>query len=64
MLELILETARADPRVRVVILNGSRANPNAPPDPFQDFDVVYAVKDVPSFRHDRDWLKRFGELMI
>lgn len=64
MLELILEIARTDPRVRAVILNGSRANPDAPPDPFRDFDIVYAVTDVPSFRHDGEWLKRFGELMI
>lgn len=31
MLDLILDTARQDERIRAVILNGSRANPNAPP---------------------------------
>ena len=64
MLDLILNTARQDERIRAVILNGSRANPNAPRDPFQDFDVVYVVTDVEPFRHNLQWIDRFGELMI
>lgn len=64
MLELIIGTARADERIRAVILNGSRANPNAPRDPFQDFDIVYLVTDVTPFREDRQWIKRLGEIMI
>jgi aminoglycoside 6-adenylyltransferase len=64
MLDLILDTARCDERIRAVILNGSRANPNAPRDPFQDYDVVYLVTDVDSFRTDPGWIKRFGKLLI
>ena len=64
MLDLILETARQDERIRAVIMNGSRANPNAPRDCFQDFDIVYIVTDVAPFRHNLEWIKRFGELMI
>lgn len=64
MMELILETARADERVRAVILNGSRANPEAPRDIFQDFDVVYVVTDVAPFRDDPAWTERLGEMMI
>jgi aminoglycoside 6-adenylyltransferase len=64
MLELIIGTARRDERIRAVILNGSRANPNAPRDIFQDFDIVYIVTDVAAFRKDTGWIKRFGELMI
>lgn len=64
MLELILETARQDERVRAVMLNGSRANPNSPRDCFQDFDVIYFVTDVASFRIDAGWIDRFGERMI
>jgi aminoglycoside 6-adenylyltransferase len=64
MLELIIGTARDDERIRAVILSGSRANPNAPRDPFQDFDIVYIVADVASFKNDRDWIKRFGKTMI
>jgi aminoglycoside 6-adenylyltransferase len=64
MLELIINTAQNDERIRAVIMNGSRANPNAPRDVFQDFDVVYVVTDIAPFREDPDWIKRFGELMI
>jgi aminoglycoside 6-adenylyltransferase len=64
MLDLIVGTAREDERIRAVILNGSRANPGAARDFFQDFDVVYVVTDAPPFRHNYDWIRRFGELMI
>ena len=51
MYALILNVAKNDPRIRGVILNGSRANPNAPKDSFQDFDIVYLVKELDrSFR--------------
>jgi aminoglycoside 6-adenylyltransferase len=45
-------------------MNGSRANPNAPRDGFQDLHLVYLVTDVTSFRDDPNWIKRFGEIMI
>ena len=64
MLDLILDAARGDERIRVVILNGSRVNPSVPRDPFQDFDVVYLVSDIAPYMHNLDWIKRFGELMI
>ncbi len=64
MLGLILDTARQDERIRAVILNGSRANPNAPRDPFQDYDVVYVVTDVAPYKRNLEYIKRFGELMI
>jgi aminoglycoside 6-adenylyltransferase len=64
MLNLIINTARDDPRVRAVVMNGSRVNPNTPKDFFQDYDVVYLVTDKESFWADPDWIKVFGELMI
>jgi aminoglycoside 6-adenylyltransferase len=64
MLELIVGTAKDDDRIRAVIMNGSRANPLAPRDFFQDFDIVYIVKDVALFKGNNEWIKRFGELMI
>jgi aminoglycoside 6-adenylyltransferase len=64
MLELIVDTARNDERIRAVIMSGSRANPDAPRDPFQDFDIVYVVTDVAAFSYNYAWIKRFGELMI
>jgi aminoglycoside 6-adenylyltransferase len=64
MYKLILDTAQSDDRIRAVIMNGSRANPNAPRDIFQDFDIVYIVTEVASFKKDPKWIDRFGELMI
>ncbi len=64
MLDLIIGTARKDERVRAVILNGSRVNPNAPKDFFQDYDVIYLVTEKESFLADPAWIKVFGALMI
>jgi len=64
MKELILGIARNDDRIRAVILNGSRANPSATPDIFQDYDIVYVVTEVAPFKNDPEWLDQFGELMI
>jgi len=64
MYDLILSTAREDERIRAVILNGSRANPNAPRDRWQDFDIIYIVTDVQPFRNNLPWLERFGERAI
>jgi aminoglycoside 6-adenylyltransferase len=64
MLDLIINTARNDERVRAVIMNGSKVNPNAPKDFFQDYDVVYIVTEKESFLVDPGWIKVFGELMI
>jgi aminoglycoside 6-adenylyltransferase len=64
MYDLILNIARKDERVRAVILNGSRANPNAPRDSFQDFDIVYIVTEVESYKKDPGWINLFGTLMI
>lgn len=64
MFNLLLSYAKADERIRAVILNGSRVNPNAKKDPFQDYDVVYLVTDVASFRGNQELVKYFGEIMI
>lgn len=47
-----------------VILNGSRANPNVKKDIFQDYDIVYIVKDIDSFTRDHSWVDMFGERIM
>jgi len=64
MLELIVSTAKGDDRIRAAVMNGSRVNSNSRKDAFQDFDVVFFVTDVDSFKNDDDWINRFGEIMI
>lgn len=64
MFDLILSVAKNDERVRAVILNGSRANVNIVKDGFQDFDIVYLVKELNSFLANPDWIDVFGDRII
>jgi aminoglycoside 6-adenylyltransferase len=64
MMELILDVANRDERIRAVYMNGSRTNPNAPKDIFQDFDIVYVVNDTESFIQNASWITVFGELLM
>lgn len=61
MMEMIIGVARRDERIRGVYLNGSRVNPNAPRDIFQDYDFAYVVKETASFIKDEGWIDVFGE---
>lgn len=64
MMDLILETARQDSRVLAAYLKGSRANGNVPKDVYQDFDIMYVVKEVAPFRKNPAWLDVFGEVIL
>lgn len=64
MTALILGVAEQDARVRAVFMNGSRANPNAPRDIFQDYDIVYVVEETASFRAQPGWVDVFGERLV
>ena len=61
MLDLIINTANEDPRIRAAYLEGSRVNPTVHADIFQDYDVVYVVEETKSFREDPSWIDRFGK---
>jgi aminoglycoside 6-adenylyltransferase len=61
---LITSFATGDERVRAVLLNGSRANPNIEPDKFQDFDIVFIVNELAPFISDLRWTGMFGEKLI
>jgi len=64
MMQLIIQTAEEDDRIRGAIMNGSRASSSALKDSFQDYDIVYLVTDVAPFVTDESWTKRFGEILI
>lgn len=64
MLSLVLGFAQADERIRVVVMNGSRVNPNVEGDAFQDYDVVYFVTEVGPFRDEARVVPHFGEPTI
>lgn len=64
MFNLILSFAKSDERIRAVILNGSRTNKNAPIDHFMDYDIVYIVRDIMSFKANPSWIDIFGSRII
>jgi aminoglycoside 6-adenylyltransferase len=64
MLQLVVGFARADERIRVVLMNGSRANPNAPKDPFQDYDIANFVTDVEPYKIEQNVLPHFGDAIV
>ena len=60
MMGLILDVAHQDDRIRAVYMNGSRTNSQAPKDIYQDYDIVYVVREIDSFLADRTWIDVFG----
>ena len=64
MLDLILSVAEANERIRAVYINGSRANPLAKRDIYQDYDVVYVVTETQWFIKHMDWQSAFGEALM
>ena len=63
MLDLILQTAKTL-QVKAVAISGSRTNPKAPKDEFQDYDVIYVVDDLDNLTSDLSWLDQFGKRLI
>ena len=63
MLRLISQTAKTL-QVEAVAMSGSRTNPKAPKDEFQDYDVVYVVDDLDNLTSDLSWLDQFGTRTI
>lgn len=63
-MDLILGMARADERIRAVYMNGSRTNPNAPKDIYQDYDIVFVVTETMTFINDKSWIAHFGTPLI
>ena len=63
MFDVILQTAKVL-QVNAVVMSGSRTNPNAPKDEFQDYDLVYVVDDIDNLTSDLAWLHQFGKRII
>jgi len=64
-LELILNVAKEDPDIRAVLMSGSRANKDCPVDKYQDFDIVYFVKDVQPYWDNMSWIEeKFGKPIL
>lgn len=63
MYQLFLDIANKDDGILAVYLNGSRTNKNAPEDIFQDYDIVYVVEKTSAFIEDKQWIRKFGDIM-
>ena len=63
MFDLIIQTAKSL-KVQAVAMSGSRTNPKAPKDEFQDYDVVYVVDDLDTLTSNLAWLDQFGARII
>lgn len=61
MMNILVDFAMNEDRIRLVTLEGSRTNKNIPPDPFQDYDISYFVTDMESFKENDQWLDIFGD---
>ncbi len=63
-LSRLLAFAESHDEIRAAVLNGSRANPNAPRDRWQDYDINIAER-TPDFFHDHpEFLDAFGKRII
>jgi aminoglycoside 6-adenylyltransferase len=62
----ILDFAKAEESVRAVMLNGSRLNQNSPRDRWQDYDIVFLIRDLANskYKAEQGWIQQFGELVI
>lgn len=64
VLDSIKEFASLHKDIKLVTLEGSRANVNAKKDRFQDYDISFFVRDTAPLREDTSWLRSFGEILF
>lgn len=64
VIDRLLTYAAQDERVRAVYMDGSRTDPSVPPDPYQDYDVVFVVTDPAPYIADPDWIRVFGDVAM
>lgn len=61
----VLDFASVAENIRVVVMNGSRINKNAPIDDLRDYDIAcFIPKEHDYYYKDQSWIKQFGELAI
>lgn len=60
MMETIHSFIEKHPDIQCAYLNGSRANPNAPIDIYQDYDLVCVVDSLSPYINTSSWLNQLG----
>jgi aminoglycoside 6-adenylyltransferase len=64
MLERIVAWARGDDRVRAVLLEGSRGNPDAAVDEFSDYDITIVVAGRAPFMENVAWASWYCPVLV
>ncbi|NEN81985.1 aminoglycoside 6-adenylyltransferase [Paenibacillus elgii] len=66
VLAKLLQLAERDDRIRCIVMNGSRVNPNAPVDFMQDYDIDFYMTNLGDhpYNTDRSWIEAFGERVV
>lgn len=64
IIEKIISFAKKRADISAVLLNGSRADKNAPVDEYQDFDIVFVVNNPIDYKNDQKWISEFGNLLL
>jgi aminoglycoside 6-adenylyltransferase len=64
ILDLVIRFAQDNEKIRAVLIEGSRANPNAPKDKYMDYDINFFVKETKPFIENQSWLSAFGTPLI
>lgn len=64
MIQKVLQVGGGLPQVKAIGISGSRGNPDAPRDIFQDYDVIFVVEELSEMLTDRRWLEDFGQRLI
>lgn len=65
--EKVINFIKLDGNIKTAILNGSRANPNAPRDFMQDYDIalyVDSLEESQKYKENQNWVSLFGDLVI
>lgn len=63
-MNLILNIAKSDPRIRVAFQTGSRVNPMEKRDEVQDYDIIFGVSSVEDFSVDQSFLEGLDTIFV
>lgn len=64
IMNLILNIAKEDYRIRAAFLTGSKVNPLEKRDDMQDYDVIYCVTEVEDFSVDSSFLEKLDPIFV
>lgn len=64
VLNEVVEFAKRNKVIDVLLITGSMVNPNAETDIFSDLDVVIITNSPLTFVRDKSWSNKFGEVMV